>query len=79
MICNFLKKFPKGQHIKNKATNFEAKITKGTKIHTMREDVHSRWKVGMEMQLSHGARSKAYYCFKTATLKHIQIVKIVFV
>lgn len=32
---------------KEKPTNFEAKIKAGTKIHTIRDDVHDRWKPGM--------------------------------
>lgn len=32
---------------KEKPTNFEAKIKAGTKIHTIREDEHDRWKPGM--------------------------------
>ena len=40
-------------------------ILKGTKIHSMREDKHNLWKVGMDIQFSTGARTKRYKKFRT--------------
>ena len=33
-------------------------VQTGTKIHSMREDKHNRWKVGMDIQFYTGARTK---------------------
>ena len=40
-------------------------VQAGTKIHSMREDKHNRWKVGMDIQFSTGARTKWYKKFRT--------------
>ncbi|QTE36009.1 hypothetical protein J3L18_23130 [Mucilaginibacter gossypii] len=42
---------------------FEAPIKAGTKIHTIREDAHNRWKPGMMMHQATGVRTKYYRCF----------------
>ncbi len=55
---------------------FVPKIHAGIKVHTMREDVHNRWKVGMPMQMATGVRTKQYNCFKEGVCKHIQSVEI---
>lgn len=52
MILGFNKQFPD-------------KILQGTKIHTIREDKHNRWKAGMLIQFATGVRTKQYNCFKT--------------
>jgi len=78
MVLGFSQKFPKGKTIKGKETNFKPKILADRKIHTMREDVHSRWRVGMSMQLAHGVRTKVYDHFATKELKKIQIVTITY-
>lgn len=60
MILGFMQKFAAGKRLKGKPTNFKPKILAGIKIHTMREDVHNRWRVGMKMTLAHGVRTKVY-------------------
>ena len=42
---------------------FEPPILAGTKIHSMRKDIHQRWKVGMVIHFATGARSKNYRQF----------------
>jgi len=39
-------------------------VQAGTKIHSMREDKHNRWKVGMDIQFATGARTKWYKKFR---------------
>lgn len=58
MILSFSKNFPWGD-----PTNFEQKIIEGTKIHTIREDPHNRWKPGMKIHAATGVRTKNYNCF----------------
>lgn len=42
---------------------FVSKILDGTKIHTIREDKHNRWKIGMKVQCATGVRTKDYNQF----------------
>lgn len=53
---------------------FVAKIKRGTKIHTIREDKHNRWKVGMTMHMATGVRTKN--CKEFARKKCISVQKI---
>lgn len=64
MILGFSKVFKMGKTLKGKPTRFKEKIAAGTKIHSMREDRHKRWRVGMSMQLAYGVRTLYYDCFK---------------
>jgi hypothetical protein len=43
---------------------FVEPILKGNKIHTIREDKHDRWKVGMAMHMATGVRTKKYNQFE---------------
>ena len=74
MILNYSETFKVNGKVKK--TNFEPKIKKGIKIHSIRADVHDRWKVGMSIQHSHGARTKNYRCFGNSTCEGIQKVEI---
>ena len=71
MILSFSKKFPWGQ-----PTNFEQKIIEGTKIHTIREDLHDRWKPGMKIHAATGVRTKKYNCFYEDECVSIQQIEI---
>ncbi len=42
---------------------FVQKILNNSKIHTIREDLHDRWKVGMKMHMATGVRTKNYNKF----------------
>lgn len=55
---------------------FKEKILSGQKIHTLRLDPLNRWEVGMVAQMATGVRTKNYNCFKEATIKTIQKVKL---
>ncbi|MBE7411382.1 MAG: hypothetical protein HS129_04840 [Leptospiraceae bacterium] len=50
-------------------------ILDGTKIHTIREDVHNRWHVGNKIHFATGVRTKNYkqflekFCTGTQTIK----------
>lgn len=59
MILNFTKTFKEssGRTIK---TDFENKIRKGQKKHTIRSDTKDRWQKGRMIHLSTGARSSHY-------------------
>lgn len=39
---------------------FKEAILSGTKIHTIREDKHDRWKKGMKMNMATGVRTRNY-------------------
>lgn len=72
MILSFKKKFPWGT-----PTDFEQKILSGTKIHTIREDPHGRWKPGRKAHLANGVRTKNYNCFKEGVCISIQDIEII--
>ena len=74
MILNFLKGFQVNGSRKN--TNFEDKIKKGIKLHTIRKDEHKRWKEGMKIHFSTGSRTPQYNNFKTGVCKGIQSIEI---
>lgn len=44
---------------------FNAKIVAGTKIHSIREDKHNRWKSGIMIQFANNIRTKNYKQFMT--------------
>lgn len=44
-------------------TDFVEKIGKGIKIHTLREDRNKVYKVGTELHMATGVRTKNYFCF----------------
>lgn len=56
---------------------FRAPILNGTKIHTIREDKHDRWKPGKVIHMSTGVRTKWYNCFKKDMCRNIQKIRIV--
>jgi hypothetical protein len=55
---------------------FEPKIQAGTKIHTIREDAHDRWRAGMKMHMATGVRTKNYRCFETKECTGVQEIYI---
>ena len=55
---------------------FTKPIQNKTKIHTIREDLHNRWKVGMKMHMATGVRTKIYNQFYENTCKSIQKIEI---
>lgn len=55
---------------------FVTPILNGTKIHTIREDKHNRWKPGMIMHHATGVRTKNYNCFYRPKLISKQKLKI---
>lgn len=58
MILSYKQQFPW-----NKPTNFKRKIKDGDKKHTIRLDIHNRWKPGMKIHHAHGVRTPYYDCF----------------
>jgi len=48
-----------------------------TKIHTIREDSHNRWKAGMKMHMATGVRTKEYSQFNEETCKSTQKIEII--
>lgn len=60
MILGFKKKFPFGSH---EPTNFEEKILRGIKIHTLREDLKGRWLPKCKIEMATGVRTKHYKQF----------------
>jgi hypothetical protein len=42
---------------------FVAPILAGTKIHTIRPDIHDRWRSGNSIQMATGVRTKEYHQF----------------
>ncbi len=60
----------------SKPTNFEDKIKRGEKIHTIRLDNKNRWKKGMKIQQANGVRTKYYNCFQEDVCTGIQTIKI---
>ncbi len=75
MILNFLKGFAVDG--KRKPTNFEEKIKKGIKMHTIRWDEKGRWKEGNRIHFSTGARTGNYNCFKEGKCKSTQPIFII--
>jgi uncharacterized protein YqfB (UPF0267 family) len=55
---------------------FKEPILKGTKIHTIREDAHNRWKIGMKMHMATGVRTKNYNQFQEMKCMSIQGIEI---
>jgi hypothetical protein len=51
---------------------FEMPILKGTKKHTIREDKHRRWRVGMAIQMACNVRTARYRCFKENVCRGLQ-------
>jgi len=51
------------------------KITQ-RKIHTIREDVHNRWKPGMKIHHAYGVRTKKYDCFAESDCVSVQSIEI---
>ncbi len=71
MILSFKKQFPW-----KAPTNFEQRILSGSKIHTIREDPHGRWKAGRKIHFATGVRTKNYNCFKEGVCTSVQSIHI---
>ena len=56
---------------------FIVKIFNGTKIHTIREDKHNRWKAGNKIHFATGVRTKQYKEFMRGKCISVQEFKIV--
>ena len=56
---------------------FVEPIINGTKIHTIREDVHNRWKEGMKMHMATGVRTKKYHQFNEKICLSTQKIEII--
>lgn len=55
---------------------FVYKILNGTKIHTIREDKHDRWRPGMTMHMATGVRTKNYKQFHEDNCTSVQEISI---
>ena len=55
---------------------FEGRIKNGSKIHTIREDKHNRWKPGMTIHFAKGVRTKNYKQFHQGQCVSVQSIKI---
>ena len=55
---------------------FVDKILSGSKIHTIREDKHNRWKAGNKIQFATGVRTKDYKQFFEGECTGIQKIEI---
>ena len=64
MILGYKTHYPKWMTKKGWQTFFPEKINAGIKTHSIREDKHNRWKVGMSIQHATGVRTKNYNKFK---------------
>jgi uncharacterized protein YqfB (UPF0267 family) len=74
MVLNFTKTMlVKG---KRKPTNFEQKIKDETKIHTIRADVNNRWRPGMKIHFSTGARTGKYNQFMEGKCTAVQPITV---
>lgn len=51
---------------------FKEPILAGTKLHSIREDLHDRWRPGLMIQMATGTRSKYYDCFKETPCQSTQ-------
>jgi len=69
MLLGFKTEFDK------KPTDFISKIERGHKLHTMREDIHKRWKVGMSIQFCTGVRTKYFKKYFEKQCSGIQEVR----
>ena len=56
---------------------FVQPIMEGTKIHSIREDKHRRWKAEMKIHFATGVRTKNYNQFKQAVCVSIQEIEII--
>lgn len=55
---------------------FVSKIAEGSKIHTIREDAHERWKPGMTIHFATGVRTKNYKQFMECKCCGVQAIEI---
>ena len=55
---------------------FKEPILKGTKIHTIREDKHNRWRQWRLIQFATGVRTKKYNCFEELPCTGTQRIEI---
>ena len=55
---------------------FVAPILENRKIHTIREDLHNRWRKGMLIHFATGVRTRNYDCFMRAVCTGIDKIKI---
>ena len=55
---------------------FLEKILSGSKVHTIREDLHGRWKPGRKIHIATGVRTKKYNCFKESECISVQSIHI---
>ncbi len=55
---------------------FEKPVIDGDKIHTIRHDIHDRWKSGRSIQFATGVRTKKYKKFKDGECLSTQKIKI---
>lgn len=53
---------------------FVQPILDGTKIHSIREDIHDRWQPGNSIQMATGVRTKNYNCFNESRCVSTQTV-----
>ena len=74
MVLGFLKGFMVDG--RRKQTNFEDKIKKGIKLHTIRWDGKDRWKKGRKIHFAHGVRTNNYNCFKEGICISTQKIEI---
>lgn len=74
MVLGFLKGFFVDG--RRKPTNFEEKIKKGIKLHTIRWDDKDRWKEGRKIHFATGARTSKYNCFKEGVCTGTQKIEI---
>lgn len=56
---------------------FEGPILDGTKIHTIREDSHNRWKSGNKIHFATGVRTKKYNQFFNLICISVQPIRLV--
>lgn len=56
---------------------FVEPILQKKKKHTIREDSHNRWKIGMKMHFATGVRTKNYNQFYEDSCKSIQQIEII--
>lgn len=74
MVLGFLKGFFVDGN--KKPTNFEQKILKGIKLHTIRLDDKNRWYSGRKIHFATGVRSSKYNCFKEGFCTGTQLIEI---
>lgn len=74
MVLGFLKGF--NVDGKRKPTNFEERILKGVKIHTIRIDDKDRWFKGRKIHYATGSRTSKYNCFKEGVCSGTQYIEI---